>query len=31
MTKLVAEQVPGYTYGTDVVTPSPITLQEPSP
>ena len=28
MTKLIAEQVPGYTYGTDAVTPSPITLQE---
>ena len=28
MTKLIAEQVPGYTYGTDAVAPSPITLQE---
>src|ERR1700759_4577098 len=28
MTKLVAEQVPGYTYGTDAVAPSPVTLQE---
>src|ERR1700748_3879578 len=28
MTKRIAEQVPGYTYGTDAVTPSPITLQE---
>ena len=28
MAKLVAEQVPGYTYGTDAVAPSPITLQE---
>ena len=28
MTKRIAEQVPGYTYGTDAVAPSPITLQE---
>ena len=28
MTKVIAEQVPGYTYGTDAVAPSPITLQE---
>jgi hypothetical protein len=26
MTNLIAEQVPGYTYGTDAVAPSPITL-----
>jgi hypothetical protein len=28
MMKLVAEQVPGYTYGTDAVAPAPIALQE---
>ena len=28
MDKLLVEQMPGYTYGTDAVAPSPITLQE---
>jgi Protoglobin len=28
MWKLVAEQVPGYTYGSDAVTPSPVSMEE---